>query len=174
MEKVCIRCNTLKPFSDYRKRSSMKDGHRNVCRVCENKRTKERLSNPLKRESWLNNHRKRRANLSDEKKEQIRQRGLAYAKRNKHMFLRRTRERQLKCKNAIPKWVENDFEKFFMKEIYHLSKLRSELTGVDHQVDHIVPITSDLVCGLHCSDNLRIITRIENQSKGNRHWQNMP
>lgn len=42
------------------------------------------------------------------------------------------------------------------------------------EVDHIVPIRSDLVCGLHCIDNFQLLTRSENASKGNRYWPDMP
>lgn len=42
------------------------------------------------------------------------------------------------------------------------------------EVDHIVPISSDLVCGLHCIDNFQLLTRSENASKGNRYWPDMP
>ena len=42
------------------------------------------------------------------------------------------------------------------------------------EVDHVVPINSDLVCGLHCMDNFQLLTRSENASKGNRYWPDMP
>ena len=41
-------------------------------------------------------------------------------------------------------------------------------------VDHVVPITSDFVSGLHCWHNLQLLTKSENSSKLNRFWPDMP
>lgn len=42
------------------------------------------------------------------------------------------------------------------------------------EVDHIVPIKSKLVCGLHVEHNLQLLTKTANSSKGNRVWPDMP
>jgi hypothetical protein len=70
-----------------------------------------------------------------------------------------------KC-NAIPAW----FEKEAVDTVYAEAISRSESEGIPYHVDHIVPVQSKLVCGLHCLANLQLLTKVQNSSKGNRHW----
>lgn len=41
-------------------------------------------------------------------------------------------------------------------------------------VDHIVPICSDIVCGLHVPHNLAVITELDNLRKSNSWWPDHP
>ncbi len=41
-------------------------------------------------------------------------------------------------------------------------------------VDHTVPLANDLVCGLHCQENLRIVSVLYNAHKSNNVWPDMP
>ena len=43
-----------------------------------------------------------------------------------------------------------------------------------HDVDHIVPLVSQHVCGLHCEANLQYLPSALNQSKRNFWWPDMP
>lgn len=74
-----------------------------------------------------------------------------------------------KEKRATPAWA-NDF---FIKEAYELASLRTKMTGIVWHVDHVVPLQSKRVCGLHWEGNFQVIPARENSAKGNRHWPNM-
>jgi len=71
---------------------------------------------------------------------------------------------------AWPDQYANDHR---FKEIYDRAKsLRKQ--GHNVHVDHIVPIISDLVCGLHVPWNLEIIDAGSNMSKSNKWWPDHP
>ena len=86
-------------------------------------------------------------------------------KRVVHMHKRRS-ARQV----CTPSWANT----FFMQEAYHLARLRTKRFGFQWHVDHIVPLQSPLVCGLHTEQNMRVIPGKDNSAKGNRYWPDMP
>lgn len=68
-------------------------------------------------------------------------------------------------KLATPKWANS----FFVKEASVLARLRTELTGFRWEVDHIIPLNSLTVCGLHWEGNLQVIPALDNVRKGNKY-----
>lgn len=83
---------------------------------------------------------------------------------NHHAVIEIVTRRKVRVKQATPPWA--DFEK--IRAVYALAKKRSDLTGVKHHVDHRIPLTGDLVCGLHVHNNLRAIPWQVNASKKNK------
>lgn len=96
-----------------------------------------------------NTARERHKKWRDENRGSVR----AYSKMRKESVLK-----------ATPIW----FEKSKVERVY------VEAVKRGWQVDHIVPIVSKLVCGLHCHDNLQILEPSINMSKKNRYWPDMP
>lgn len=59
-------------------------------------------------------------------------------------------------------------DKAKIMEFYSTAAELSRLTGIQHEVDHIIPLHGRLVSGLHVENNLQVLTRSANASKGNR------
>jgi 5-methylcytosine-specific restriction endonuclease McrA len=78
------------------------------------------------------------------------------SKINAKTYRYRTRKR-----NQMPETADNEKILWFYKE----SERLTEETGIIHHVDHIVPISKG---GLHHQDNLQVLTKKENLSKGNK------
>lgn len=82
----------------------------------------------------------------------------------------RAASRHVLVRLATPKWSERSA----IDTVYRNAALLSEQYGVDLEVDHVVPIKSKLVCGLHVHANLQLLDQSLNASKGNRWWPDMP
>lgn len=95
---------------------------------------------------------------------------LAWMKVNKHKVNATNARRNAKKLQATPVWANH----FFIEEAYDLAQRRTVVTGFLWSVDHIVPLISKLVCGLHAEQNLQVIPHEENRRKNNRYWPDMP
>ncbi len=95
----------------------------------------------------------------------------AWSKANPDKWVVTNTRRRLAVEAAIRR---SEFDDLVIGEAYRLARLRSKPTGVKWHVDHVVPINSPIVCGLHCATNIQLLTARENVSKGNRWWPDMP
>ena len=78
-----------------------------------------------------------------------------------------TSVRRRRFRSATPQWLTKE-QKTAMKQLYIEAQRVTKLTGERYVVDHIVPLISDEVCGLHVPWNLRVITQDENLVKSNK------
>ena len=75
--------------------------------------------------------------------------------------------RRRRLRNAAPPWLTEN-HKMQIREMYLAARRLTRDTGVKHAVDHIIPLRSNEVCGLHVPWNLQILTHVENSAKSNK------
>lgn len=64
---------------------------------------------------------------------------------------------------ATPYWITRDH----FKDLITRRDLLTKATGIEHVLDHIVPLNHPLVCGLNVPWNMQILTRAQNSAKSN-------
>ena len=106
-------------------------------------------------------------------KDRINKRTQQYAKEHPEWKAAQCAKRRATKLQAMPLWTTKD-DLFLIEEAHNLASLRSQLFSFAWNVDHVVPLQSDTVCGLHVWWNLQVIPKTLNISKGNRYWPDMP
>jgi 5-methylcytosine-specific restriction endonuclease McrA len=91
----------------------------------------------------------------------------AWKDRNQLWVRADTKARRRKHRIATPKWLTRR-QKSEIRQLYQIAMTMTKTTGEQYVVDHIVPLRSEFVCGLHVPWNLRVITREENLAKSNQ------
>jgi len=86
---------------------------------------------------------------------------------NKVQVLADNKVRRRKHREATPLWLTRK-QKSEIRQLYQIAITMTQTTGEQYVVDHIVPLRSDEVCGLHVPWNLRVITQEENLTKSNK------
>lgn len=100
-------------------------------------------------------------------REKQRTAGREHYKKNPLSFYEACGRRRARRLSATPKWVGAE-EKTAIKAFYAEAARLTETTGIKHEVDHVIPLKHEFVCGLHVAANLQILTAAQNRSKGNR------
>lgn len=108
-------------------------------------------------------YKKRKREWYERNKDSVCAAAADFAKSNPEWKAAHCAKRRAKRKNSIPKWDD-------MKQIQVLYEKASEY---GFYVDHIVPLTSKRVCGLHCWENLQLLDPILNAEKHNSYWPDM-
>ena len=161
--KHCLMCGETKPPSEFHKNRVRKDGLNQRCKPCAKKY----------RDEWYKKNKesqkKRRARYRIKNKERIKQYNAQYRRANRGTRNAEKAKRRATKKQATPFWADQTA----IKKFYILAAKANEgfsALGINEQlqVDHIVPLQSDVVCGLHVPNNLQLLTASENASKNNK------
>jgi hypothetical protein len=112
------------------------------------------------RESVINNAATRPAHV-------LREYRNAWKANNKTQVLADNKVRRRKHRDATPPWLTRK-QKSEIRQLYQIAITMTQTTGEQYVVDHIVPLRSHEVCGLHVPWNLRVITQEENLKKSNK------
>ena len=102
-------------------------------------------------------------------KETIAEKRSAYQKANRHIGNATNARRKALKRHATPAWADKEA----IDSLYLIAAINRE-RGLDLHVDHIVPLQSNIVCGLHCEANLKLMLASDNIRKNNRYWPDMP
>lgn len=178
--KACTKCAEIKPYSEFNKRQASKDGMYCACKNCVGasraaSRDKRKAYNAANRDHInayaaayhaANRHLRnvKKAAYQANNKEAVSASNAAWYASNKPQKAAACARRRALKVQATPVWADQEEMSFIYQEAaYH-----------QLHVDHIVPLKSKLVCGLHWEWNMQLLTMRENKSKGNRNWPDMP
>jgi len=191
LDKKCNKCLVFKAITEFNKDKTRKDGLAIWCRVCSNQYNSNwRQDAPLeKREkakqdtkqwvvdnydrhiqttvNWRNNNKEFKKQINKKWWDNNKQHHITYRQSNKGTINNRVSLRRTRKIKATPSWAELDK----IKIIYQKSAELSNLWNIPLQVDHIIPLISDTVCGLHCWHNLQLLEQSLNSSKHNNYQQ---
>jgi len=168
--KQCCSCKITKHVSEFHKRG--KNSYKHNCKTCRkeeaSKRYVEKKDHILEvNNKWKEENKERydflHTRWKENNREKMREVWRNYNKRNPSKCNANNRKYFASKLQAIPLWIEISSIKLLYKEASELSL----------EVDHVVPLRSKYVCGLHCLSNLQLLTKEENRSKNNRYWPDM-
>jgi hypothetical protein len=87
-----------------------------------------------------------------------------WAKNNPEKAVAKVRRRELAKIDRTPSWADHNK----INAAYAWALLASRVTGVQHHVDHVIPLQGENVSGLHVENNLQVLPWWDNLSKGNK------
>ena len=169
MSKACSCCGQVKAFSDFYKAAKAKDGHGNRCKECEltyqrgrkaQKATTSKVWYAKNRETYLTAKRE----ATKARREQYLSTKLQAP--DLHRWRRQQALRALQKHRATPAWVDHAHHNR-IRQVYAATQMLQEVTAAIYHVDHIVPLVSDVVCGLHVWWNLQPLAEASNMLKNN-------
>lgn len=177
--KTCTKCKSAKELASFSQQLKGRFGVTSICKTCTSERGKKwHLENRDKsiatkaiyNASNKEAHRAYCIAWRSENKIRLAKVSADWARNNVGKKAASSAKRRAAKLRAIPLWASlSDIKKYYV-----LAASLTKTTGVKANVDHIVPLQSSIVCGLHCPANLTILQEWKNKSKGNYYWPDMP
>jgi hypothetical protein len=155
--KTCTICKESLELSAFNKQKSRKDGLQTACRSCQKElRAANAETHKKATAAWCENNREAR-------REMLNKASRKWNKNNKAKKNELTANRRAGLLKATPAWAD----KSAISYVYHAAQVLEKEYGTKWEVDHVVPLSSDVVCGLHTADNLQLLSRTDNARKSN-------
>ena len=182
---TCKRCNIIKPWLDFYKASNTKSGYSNTCKLCIKLSRKSRAGC----ESTKEYNRKYQQENGTELSKRYFSRDYRFTQLKRYHDNKVEINAKAKLVRCLPSYKANHaakearrrFRKFLatpnwlsrvqldqMNYTYQVAKDASLITGESYHVDHIIPLKSKNVCGLHVPWNLQVLPSDLNLSKSNK------
>ena len=173
LNKICRKCSLDKPIESFGKDPRGKEGLKSQCKACEAARSK----------AWDEAHKEKKAAKNKAWREANPDYGKAYREAhpekaaasdkvwreaNKEKVLALNAKYRAAKLKRTPPWLTQEHHDQ-ITSIYAERERITQETGIEHHVDHILPLQGKNVCGLHVPWNLRVITATDNLRKSNKH-----
>ena len=173
---ICRKCQADKPLSDFYKNKTYASGYDTRCKPCtktyyqdHNKKPEVRARKNEQSKVWVErNPDKRKQAMAKYRAENLeagRAYGRKWTKENRDLKNASWQRYMARKKQAT---VENSPAIHY---VYYAADVIKQVYGGRPDVDHIVPLHHDRVCGLHVAHNLQLMNPKANSSKGNT-WPN--
>ena len=178
MEKACTKCGEVKLLEDFGVDNRNKSGRRACCKECHNAHNRKYLEDNrddinARKKKYREDNRNHVNALARKYREDNRDKDLARKKKDREDNPEKNAARTAKYRSAkleqIPSWSDDD-DLEAIKKVYENCRLMSILTGIPHEVDHIIPLQGEDIRGFHHSTNLAVVSADENRRKSNK-WE---
>lgn len=186
--KYCYKCNENKPIDAFGKNKSKKDGLSTECKSCKKLQDKmyyknysDKIKQSVKKYREANPKKVAQAKINCylKNKDKYKKMKMDWRKANPQKMIEYQQVYRLSNRGKTNLWLANyratklqATPKWFEKE--KIQKVYEKAKEWGFEVDHIVPLQSELVCGLHCWSNLQLLQSSLNSAKKNFYWPDMP
>lgn len=162
MKLECSMCKIEKSVKAFSKRSDCSRGYDYRCKLCNKTRAQRyRKNTPDSAQDAVKKYREKNRVF-------LRERALARIKLNPARASERRRAHEARQLNAVPPWSD----RAGCVEFYDAMQEWNSIWPEDSvHVDHIVPLNSPVVCGLHVPAILQILRASDNIRKSNSLWE---